>query len=73
MDDIEALGRAIDHRREAAGVSVTELAARALIPRESLRRYLATGDMKSSHLCRIALALDTTPRDLWAAIEVVPA
>lgn len=73
MDEIEALGRVIDRRREAAGFSLDDLAARSLIPRQSLRRYLGTGDMKTSHLIRIALALGTTPTALWAEVVEVSA
>lgn len=73
MDEIEALGRVIDARREAAGISVDELARRTLIPRVSLIRYLASGDVKSSALCRIAVELDTTPGALWAEVETAVA
>lgn len=73
MDEIERLGRVIDRRREAAGFSLDALAARAHIPRQSLRRYLATGELKTSHLIRISLALGTTPTALWAEVVEVSA
>ena len=67
MSTAPPIAEAINRRIEAAGISENSLAKATLIPRITLKRIReGVADVKASQLARIALALNTTPADLFA-------
>jgi hypothetical protein len=67
------LARVVVDEMSQAGLSENAVAQRTAIPRSTLKRRLVSGDFTHAELWAVANLLDTTPADLMARAEQVPA
>ena len=60
----DALAANLRARRKALGLTVTALAERSEVSRQTIHAILATGDARLDTVARLAFALETTPAEL---------
>jgi hypothetical protein len=67
------LARVVVDEMSQVGLSENAVSKSTAIPRSTLKRRLLTGDFTHGELWAVARLLDTTPADLMARAEQVPA